>query len=65
MRTHIADNTASIIDIIVINNIGRIWGNVLLAINQLNKEAFFVLKEAPVSNIQLQYQGFEKEVRIR
>lgn len=37
----------------------RLRGNLLLARNQLNNAGFFILKEAPVSTIQLQYQGFD------
>ena len=37
----------------------RLRGNVLFASNQLKKEQFFILKEAPVSAIQMQYHGFD------
>lgn len=37
----------------------RMRGNLLLARNQLNNAGLFILKEAPVSGIQLQYPGFD------
>lgn len=37
----------------------RMRGNVLLARNTLTNTGFFILKEAPVSTIQLYYQGFD------
>jgi len=37
----------------------KLRGNLLLATDQTTKSGFFILKEAPVSNIQLQYQGFD------
>ncbi len=37
----------------------RLRGNLLFATNQLTNEGFFMLKEAPVSNSQLYYQGFD------
>ncbi len=37
----------------------RLRGNLLLARNSLTNAGFFILKEAPVSSIQLQYQGFD------
>jgi alpha-galactosidase len=37
----------------------KLRGNLLFARNQLTNAGFFILKEAPVSNIQLQYQGFD------
>ncbi len=37
----------------------KLRGNLLFARNQLTNEGFYVLKEAPVSSIQLQYQGFD------
>ena len=37
----------------------QLRGNILLAENNQNGESFFILKEAPVSSIQLYYQGFD------
>ena len=37
----------------------RLRGNLLFAQNRLKNAAFFILKEAPVSNSQLAYQGFD------
>jgi len=37
----------------------KLRGNLLLTRNKITKAGLFILKEAPVSNIQLHYQGFD------
>lgn len=39
-------------------------GNILLAQNIQNKKGFFLLKESPVSKMQLHYQGFDFIIRF-
>ncbi|MBC7886288.1 MAG: alpha-galactosidase [Ferruginibacter sp.] len=41
----------------------RMRGNLLLAGDKLTNAGFFILKEAPTSNIQLYYQGFDFTVK--
>ena len=42
----------------------KLGGNLLFAVNQQNQAGFFILKEAPVSGIQLAYLGFDFTTKL-
>jgi alpha-galactosidase len=46
-------------EVLVYRQESKLRGNILLAENKLLAEGFFILKESPVSTIQLHYEGFD------